>query len=620
MDDHREFYAAIHNIWQDPYIIDETGKKTVKPFYQRTPKPIVYYLNAEFPADLEHIAGQMANDWDKAFIGAVVAAMKSNDTDGDGLSDIWELSVGGGELFDPNNPDTNGDGVADGDEDSDGDGLTERQEHDAAFVDSDGDGLSDEYEAKSEGGALDPSNPDSDGDGIQDAFEDIDGDGENEHAEQGYDVNALVEIKVRDMLHRVSLESVGCETADCAKWMYLHDTQRAEAGQPTDMLREQGMFQIRRNTCSKGGISHYLEKRARPEDLDVLLTAMEKVVGTTADDNQARYKAVMGGMEIGHLKRVCSALTHFSRLREIPVPFTWQQIGDVRFNMLNWINEPQPAGPLGYGPSAVDKETGQIYAGSANLYGASIDTYARNAADIVRAMNEDLDLNVLLSGESYRNWLGSNQSFGNMPVEVTDEIDQEMRRRAGSFDMEQAYGSYHTDDGRIDVASVHRQMRQRLTDPMPGDPLRKVMGTGVSEGQLRLERMKENPLIREKILSDPYVDLARPMLGLGMRDELTPEDEDALVNFSVSRDKFDAYHKERFAFFADKNIYMADFIDDSVIGQALAMREKRMVGPMNSSTPLSESKFSSRRLARNWAHRRYDPQFRGFNRCSQLSG
>ena len=59
----------------------------------------------------------------------------------------------------------------------------------------------------------------------------------------------------------------------------------------------------------------------------------------------------------------------------------------------------------GYGPTAVDPETGRILKGNANVYGGAIDTYARRSADIVRAMNEDLSLDALLSGEHYSSWL-----------------------------------------------------------------------------------------------------------------------------------------------------------------------------------------------------------------------
>ena len=232
---------------------------------------------------------------------------------------------------------------------------------------------------------------------------------------------------------------------------------------------------------------------------------MEEIVETTGTSVQDRYRNVMQGLETGHLRRVCSGLSHFSRVLEIPTAFTWQRIGDVRFSMLNWINEPQPAGPLGYGPSSVDKETGEIYAGSANLYGASIDTYARAAADIVRAMNEDLDVNTLVSGQSYKEWLGDSQSFGNMPIQVTEEIDRDMRNRFGAFDIEEAYGPYHTDDGRIDVAAFDRQVRQRLTNPAPGDPMAKASRSGINEGQHRLDLAEETSSNQGKATRGPLL-------------------------------------------------------------------------------------------------------------------
>lgn len=104
------------------------------------------------------------------------------DSDGDGLSDGDEVSK---HKTDPSRFDTDGDGLSDGDEltkhntdptrvDTDGDGLTDSDEvirlkTDPLKVDTDGDGLSDWDEAKSY--RTDPANPDSDGDGIIDGEE-----------------------------------------------------------------------------------------------------------------------------------------------------------------------------------------------------------------------------------------------------------------------------------------------------------------------------------------------------------------------------------------------------------------------------------------------------------------
>ncbi len=104
------------------------------------------------------------------------------DTDGDGLSDGEEVHK---YHTDPTKWDTDGDGLSDGDEvfkyhtnplnpDTDGDGLTDGEEvlkyhTDPLKVDTDGDGLTDWEEVKIY--HTDPLNPDTDGDGLTDGDE-----------------------------------------------------------------------------------------------------------------------------------------------------------------------------------------------------------------------------------------------------------------------------------------------------------------------------------------------------------------------------------------------------------------------------------------------------------------
>lgn len=92
------------------------------------------------------------------------------DTDGDGLSDFVELySL----VLDPLNADTDGNGVADGDEDLDGDGLSNLSETEIGTSifkpDTDEDGLSDADEIQLYG--TDPLLKDTDSDGVSDAKE-----------------------------------------------------------------------------------------------------------------------------------------------------------------------------------------------------------------------------------------------------------------------------------------------------------------------------------------------------------------------------------------------------------------------------------------------------------------
>ena len=79
------------------------------------------------------------------------------DSDGDGLPDAYEITVG----LDPHKADTDGNGIKDGDDDLDGDGLSNRREMllgtDPRKVDTDGDGWSDEAEVAAGSDPLDPN-------------------------------------------------------------------------------------------------------------------------------------------------------------------------------------------------------------------------------------------------------------------------------------------------------------------------------------------------------------------------------------------------------------------------------------------------------------------------------
>lgn len=115
-----------------------------------------------------------------AFNQTQAAISGQEDTDGDGLTNNEETSLG----TDPNNPDTDRDELLDGDEvkqwhtdplkpDTDGDGLSDgeeviRRSLDPLNPDTDGDGLSDGDEVQR---ATDPLNPDTDKDGLKDGDE-----------------------------------------------------------------------------------------------------------------------------------------------------------------------------------------------------------------------------------------------------------------------------------------------------------------------------------------------------------------------------------------------------------------------------------------------------------------
>src|SRR5690554_652959 len=74
-DESRRYYANRWNIWQT--MLDENGNEL--PFADRTPKPITYHLNAEYPEFMFEAAQVTADEWDKAFRHAVKVAQGIDD-------------------------------------------------------------------------------------------------------------------------------------------------------------------------------------------------------------------------------------------------------------------------------------------------------------------------------------------------------------------------------------------------------------------------------------------------------------------------------------------------------------------------------------------------------------
>lgn len=98
---------------------------------------------------------------------SIGSGVPEKDSDNDGLSDATEASIG----TNPNNPDTDGDGLNDGDEVT---GKSDPKDQcdpkaEADDCDADGDGLTNAQEAKL---GTNPNNPDSDGDGVKDGEDD----------------------------------------------------------------------------------------------------------------------------------------------------------------------------------------------------------------------------------------------------------------------------------------------------------------------------------------------------------------------------------------------------------------------------------------------------------------
>ncbi len=145
---------------------------------------------------------------------------------------------------------------------------------------------------------------------------------------------------------------------------------------------------LKHNDCEFANVQKFMS--AHPDVVD--LVKQQVSTGTLDIENFAA----------ADLEKACSALQAVTA--SLPAGderhFQWERNGDLRYSFIYWIDRPQPSGPLGYGPSSADPETGEIVSASAYIYGASLDNYAQFAVDSIQLANGNLDPDDLLSGKT----------------------------------------------------------------------------------------------------------------------------------------------------------------------------------------------------------------------------
>jgi len=161
----------------DGYSQDDTGRILTMSFPDALEAGLYRVI---LDAPMADGAGNRLKDkWSSVF-----RAVGGDDSDGDGITDANEVSIG----LDPFNPDSNGNGIPDGEEDKDGDSVPNAVEFVLGFNpesdDSDNDGILDADEDRDGDGLPDfeestrgtlPDKTDSDGDGLDDYSEVLDG-------------------------------------------------------------------------------------------------------------------------------------------------------------------------------------------------------------------------------------------------------------------------------------------------------------------------------------------------------------------------------------------------------------------------------------------------------------
>jgi hypothetical protein len=286
------------------------------------------------------------------------------------------------------------------------------------------------------------------------------------------------------------------------------------------------IFELQPNGCSLANVNDYVMKHP-----DVARMVSNRVSSERLD---------LEAVDKAHLLQACSALSAVTENLNDgdPKKFVWQRNGDLRYSFLYWVDRPQPGGPLGYGPSSQDPETGEIISASAYIYGASLDVYAKFAADSVQLVNGNLDPDDLLSGKTISDVLRE-----------TKAMSQARQQRKLSPEASQAMSDK--------LRSLGRTREQRMVK----------VAAGIDDQMI--SRLKGTPL--EKLLLNDDV---LPGLLPGYKPGDTPPAdafERAMANPWFSSQAAEA-RRDKFQKLAMGGcLYMAEFADDAILGTAIEM-------------------------------------------------
>ncbi len=162
---------------------------------------------------------------------------------------------------------------------------------------------------------------------------------------------------------------------------------QTEAGGP--------MYQFRQNDCNPTNIVNY----ARTNNL---LDVVERVAGSEEDVKQFNVEKVCAAIQFAELENGATLDPKVAQERGLKLAFTWQRLGDLRFNFQNYVH-PNVAGPWGVAQFAQDPETGEfIGANVANYFGNAGDTISQREVDILQWLNGDLSEEELFRGDITR--------------------------------------------------------------------------------------------------------------------------------------------------------------------------------------------------------------------------
>ncbi len=194
-----------------------------------------------------------------------------------------------------------------------------------------------------------------------------------------------------------------------------------EVGRPSE---GGGMFQVRRNACNADDIVAYAEERN-------LISVIDRVAGGPEGITRGNIENVCAAIQFEQLQRGAVLDPELAERTGRELAFTWQRLGDLRFNFNNYVIQYQPRGPWGVAQFGQDPETGEYVANIANYFSDAGDFISQRSVDHIQFVNGDLDPQDLLRGVVTRDTVVSRRTAAyGIRDDIKNAIGQDVKSAA----------------------------------------------------------------------------------------------------------------------------------------------------------------------------------------------
>ncbi|MCA9580635.1 MAG: zinc-dependent metalloprotease [Myxococcales bacterium] len=222
--------------------------------------------------------------------------------------------------------------------------------------------------------------------------------------------------------------------------------------------------------------------------------------------------------------------------------------GDLRYNFIYWVDNTQQRGPLGFGPSYANPETGRLVSGTAYVYGAAVDTYAQYALDIIDLLNGDITEEDLKGADYIRSQVaGRRQAIDPRQLAKLDAL--------------------HIDDAQFTEKLLGDQSFERFTTLQD----KGLPSARPGFAQAQFNKIKGTTMETALITDEVLAGMGAFASGQKGNIELTA---DMVEEYSPVKWANESVEKDRKLqdFAAAHNLWLADFADPTIIGLAKELK------------------------------------------------